>query len=526
MKKRFVFLCVLGILILIVAGCGTQATTTSSPAKPTTTSPVISQSTPVKADSPRYGGMLRIIISAGPVAHGYPPASNPMDSAGTLGVMEGLIGVDKLGEPTPRLATAWQLSEDGKTLIFTLRKGVKFHDGTSCDAQAVKWNFDMDIEAKLIMSVTSVDVIDDYSIRFNLPQFNNAVFTQISDMLLISPSAVEKNGTDWAKTNPVGTGPFKQTEFIRDVSLTKMKFDDYWDEGLPYLDGIKMIVIPDATSAKMSFEAGEADIITVSGNYKGAKELSSSGYIVRAIPGMANFFMTDRINKDSPYSNRKVLEALEYVVDRKATTESVGLGFMGVLNQIAPEGWGGFNKNIPPAIYDPAKAKQLLSEAGYPNGFKTTLMAAQRFTNEALLTAIQGYLADVGIEATVDSMDLGRYMQTRKDGWKNGLMLAGTGLDPNMCQRIEADLGANNGLYSVNPRPDQFQPTLDKAKAARDIETRNKYLEELMQLNYDDKFVIPVWYIPDIVALQKNLNAEIMTYHHIKWNPSTAWFSK
>ena len=124
----------------------------------------------------------------------------------------------------------------------------------------------------------------------------------MSDILFISPTAVQKNGTDWAKTNPVGTGPFKQTEFIRDVSITKMKFSDYWDQGLPYLDGMKMVVIPDATSAKMSFQAGEADMITVSGDYKGAKELAAKGYTVRYMPGMANFLVTDRGNADSPFA--------------------------------------------------------------------------------------------------------------------------------------------------------------------------------------------------------------------------------
>jgi peptide/nickel transport system substrate-binding protein len=533
MKKVLVSMVLLVTLALVIAGCGSQATPTTAPAPapPQTTanvapSPVASQSPSAKTPTPQYGGILRSIVSAGPVAAGYPPASNPMDTAGTLGVMEGLIGVDKLGEPTPRLATAWQLSQDGKTLTFTLRKGVKFHDGTDFNAAAVKWNFDMDIQAKLITSVSSVDIVDDYTVKFNLPQFNNAVFPQISDILFISPTAVQKNGTDWAKTNPVGTGPFKQTEFVRDVSITKMKFDGYWDKGLPYLDGMKVIVIPDSTTAKMSFQAGEADLITVSSDYKGAKELADKGYIIRSMPGMANFFVTDRGNQDSPYANLKVRQALEYIVDRKATTESVGMGYMGVLNQIAPDGWGGFNPDLPAATYDPAKAKQLLAEAGYPSGFKTKLMASQRFTIEALMTAIQGYLANVGIEATVDLMDLGRYMQTRKDGWQNGIMLAGTGLDPNLCQRIEADLGANNGLYSIDPRPAQFQPTLDQAKAARDIDTRNKALQQLMKVVSDDEFVTPLWYIPDIVAMQKNVNADIMLYHHIKWNPATAWISK
>jgi peptide/nickel transport system substrate-binding protein len=470
--------------------------------------------------------VLKIISGMGPQAFGYPPLSGPLDSSGSFGVLEGLVGVDGAGEPTPKLATKWEVSPDGKNTTFTLRKGAKFHDGTDFNAQAVKWMVDLYIESGMIPTVTSIDAVDDYTVRFNMPQYNNAVFTQISDIMYVSPTAVEKNGIDWAKTHAVGTGPFMQKEFIRDVSITKVRFDDYWDEGLPYLDGVTNIYIPDATTAMMSFEAGEAQILMVGNNGKTARDLARLGYEVRGIPGMAQFLVTDSAHEDSPFSKFEVRLALEYAINKKAVVDTVGQGYMVVLNQLAPPGWVGNNPDLADRPYDPEKARQLLAQAGHPDGFSTTLMGIAAFTNPDVATALQAYCADIGIDVTVDLMDMGRGFQTRMAGWNNGIMIGGTGLDPNMTQRLSVDLGAGTPNYPDTIKPALWQPTLDKALAARTLEDRGKALEELMKVNYDEEFVICCWATYDIAALDPSFHGDILTYHHIKWNPADAWLSK
>jgi len=534
MKKVLAILVLLGVLALLLAGCTSGSTTTASTAPPaktttaavtTTTAPAAPATTAAQAGSPQNGGVLKIISGMGPVAFGYPPKSNPLDGAGFSGVLEALIGVDKMGEPTPLLATGWEISEDGKSVTFHLRKGVKFHDGTDFNAKAVKWNMDLDMEAKLITTVTSVDIVDDHTVKYNLPEYSSVVFTQVSDIVFISPEAVAKNGEEWARTNAVGTGAFMQKDFKRDVSVTKVKFNDYWSKGLPYLDGMTNVFIPDSTSAKISFEAGEAQILTGLDG-KSARELEGKGFAVRAFDGMSSFFVYDSKNPNSPFSKLKVRQALDYAINKKAICDTVGAGYMKVINQIAPAGFVGHNPGIQDRPFDPAKAKQLLAEAGYPNGFQTKLMGMQAFTNADVVTAIQSYLKDVGIEVTVDMMDIGRGFQLRATGWENGIMFAGTGLDPNLCQRLAVDLGTNTPVFPNLERPAQWQPLLDQAGAARDVNGRDQKLQELMKVAVDEMFVVPLYTSADIAALDKKVNCGLLLEHHIKWNPADAWLAK
>ena len=512
--------------VLILVGCGEPAEEPTQQPTQQTTQPTTTQPPTTSPDQPQYGGILKIISGAGPAAFGYPPASGPLDSSGSLGVLEGLIGVDGLGEPVPKLAKSWDVSADGKTATFKLEEGVKYHDYTDFNSETVKWMVELYIEAGMIPTVSSVDAVDEYTVRFNMPQYNNAVFTQISDIHYISPTAVEENGVDWAKTHAVGTGPFMQEEFIRDVSITKVRFDEYWDEGKPYLDGLMNIYIPDSTTAKMSFEAGEAQILMVGNNGNTALDLANKGYEVRGIPGMAQFLVVDSANADSPFSDINVRLAVEHAINKQAVVDTVGKGYMIALNQLAPEGFVGYNPDLPIRAYDPDKARQLLADAGYPNGFESMLMGIAAFTNPDVATALQAYLADIGIDVTVDLMDMGRGFQTRKDGWDNGMMIGGTGLDPNMCQRLSVDLGEGTPNYPDTVKPPEWQSALNKALAARDVASRGEALQELMKITYDEEYVICCWATYDIAALDPTVHADIMTYHHIKWSPSDAWLSQ
>jgi peptide/nickel transport system substrate-binding protein len=526
MKKVLIplFIC---LLALVLIGCSSQSTSTSTSTSSTTTTQVKTSTatqSSTSAATPQRGGVLKMIFGMGPVAFGYPAASSPLDSPGSLGILEGLVGVDGNGDPTPLLATSWNVSEDGKTVTFNLRKGVKFHDGTDFNADAVKWNIDLELGAKLITAVTSVDVIDNYTVKFNLPQYNSVVFTQLSDGFYISPTAVQKNGVDWAKTNAVGTGPFMQKDFKRDASITKVRFPDYWDTGKPYLDGLEEVFIPDTTAAKISFEAGEAQILMALGDPKSGRDLANKGYVVRAFDGLSQFIIADSANQDSPFSKLKVRQAMAYAIDRKSIADTVGAGYWKVTNQICPKGFVGNNPNLPDIPYDSAKAKQLLSEAGYPNGFTTKLMAIGAFYNNDLITAVQSNLKDAGIDATVDIMDMGRGFATMQAGWNNGIMIGGTGLDPNMLQRMAIDLGKGN--YPTTARSTNWYSLLEQASAARDTQGRGKYLQDLMKETIDEMMVVPLMAATDIAAMTKAVNSDLLLYHHIKWHPADAWLSK
>ncbi len=176
---------------------------------------------------------MKIIAPFGPTVLGDPTKIRPGLNLGQLyAALESLISADKNGQAAPWLATGWEWSPSGKSVTLALRKGVKFHDGTDFNAEAVKWNLERQKAARRLRLVRSVEVVDEYTVRLNLFRFNNTFLTSLAlpDGMMVSPTAIKKNGAEWAFTHMVATGPFKLSGFQRGVSMKFTRFDDYWDK--------------------------------------------------------------------------------------------------------------------------------------------------------------------------------------------------------------------------------------------------------------------------------------------------------
>ena len=246
-KKAYSITVLLVLVSLLLAACSAQATptppvqTTVAPtsitasttstvpsvtkpvATPTSTtpapvsSPVVSATPKPPASTPvgqqQYGGILRFIVTGSPLILGDP--SLIVDGGNyVIPCLQALVFSENSGELKGVLATGWTVSQDGKSITFNLRKGVKFHDGTDFNAQAAKWNLDRYMKAYATSTAslwTGIDVVDDYTVRLNLKSFQNTILNALEGTasLMISPSAAEKNGLEWLKLNPVGTGPYK-----------------------------------------------------------------------------------------------------------------------------------------------------------------------------------------------------------------------------------------------------------------------------------------------------------------------------
>jgi peptide/nickel transport system substrate-binding protein len=524
-KKLIITLVILTLCAITIAGCAKPAPATppAAPAAPAPAAPA-KPATPA-APQPQYGGILKTIGVGGPTVFGYPVESDPISATAGRIALETLFYLDNQASPLPRLATAWELSADGKSLTVKLRQGVKFHDGTDFNADAAKWNLDNEIALKRIEPIKSVTVVDPYTIRLEMSQYSNVVFPTLAmGGSFISPTAVQKNGKEWARTNPVGTGPFKFVEFKRDVSLKYEKFADYWEKGRPYLDGYETYYFADQTTAAIAFEAGQAHMFT-STSAKVAADLRNKGFTVRGMPGMVFLLASDSANSDSPFFNKKVREAVEYAIDKASIVNAIGYGFMYPTNQLCPKEYLGYNTDIQGRNYDPAKAKALLTEAGYPTGFKTKLMARNTDDQNAIV-AIQTFLNAVGIDATLDITDRARYEDTRAKGWKNGLIYGATGADINMNQRISADLGVGVTYWVSLARPAQWQPALNESIAAVDVAARKAKMGSLMKVGVDEAFVTPLWVSNDTGAIAKGVNVDYLTFHKIMWKHTEAWLSK
>ncbi len=476
----------------------TTPTTAPTTAPPTTAPPTTSPTAPPTTTEPEpdmYGGIFKQALTVGPATPlGYPPESAPDAYSLAAHSLERLIRVKTDGTIEPKLATSWDVDKENLTMTFYLRQGVKFHDGTDFNAQAVKWNFDLAIEAGKASDWDSVEVVDDFTIRINLNKFTNTTLTGLAGgaFQVISPTAVEQNGLDWARNNPIGTGPFKFVEYERDARLVFERNDDYWEEGKPYLDGLEYVVIADATVRKIAFQQGELHRLTATGI--DAQELQSQGYDVNIQTGGTLVLVPDSNNPDSPFADILVRQAVSYAIDREALAEGLGFGFARPAYQLFP----GFEVSHIPDLdiheYNPDKARELLTLAGYEGGFTTTIHTFTRIVPRDYITAIAAMLNEVGIITEPDFPEAGKYTEYRFGGWSNAMLGHGLAAFDNLNTTWDFYFGgiAFPSLY----KSDAFRAAADAALASETIDPA--LVQQVIQIIHDEVMVIP--YLEEVVV--------------------------
>ena len=438
-KKVLIPVVIILALAFLLAGCSNSAPA-SSPAAASTTQAKPSTS-PSAALTPKSGGVLRIIEGRGPsTTLGWYAENGASTGPYTPPVIETLLRVSFEGVVTPLLAENYKVADDLKSITLNIRKGVKFHDGTTMDGAAVKWNLDQMIAAKISASSiwTSVDLVDDYTVRINLSVYRNSLLNDLASYIgsIISPTAFNTKGKDWVRWNPVGTGPFKFVSFDRDVSVKYTKFPDYWQKGKPYLDGVEYLFITDAMTKSVAFQNKEADAIGDNVSKTMVDLLKSQGTSIISNPSGIMGMVGDSANADSPFSKIQVRQALDYAVDRDAITKATGFGYTIPVFQFAAPNSPNYITNLQNRAYNPDRAKQLLTEAGYPNGFSTTLTCDSASSDKDSMTAVLGYLSNVGINTQLVWADNASFLKLRSGGWKNSLLGGAIGLDTNMNNSI------------------------------------------------------------------------------------------
>jgi peptide/nickel transport system substrate-binding protein len=467
MKKLLVPLVILLIAVIVLTGCSSNATTTppTSTAQPTTsaptttaqpttsaptttakpTTPTATSATPTflptttaPAGTQQRGGVLRYIAQAGPGAPiGAPWFSNGTSTLGMQFAEEFLIKGMADATFQPNLAASWDVVSDpaNPSVTLHLQKGIKFHDGSDFNAQAVKFNIDMDINAVgstnkgSTANIKSMDVLDDYTIRFNLKTWQSTAVALFASSVgyMVSPTAYAKNGADWMNYNMVGTGAFTQKKYQQDVVLDLVANPNYWQTGKPYLDEIQYEFVPDAQTAEALFRSGGGEILQSYTDLM-TNRFRQLGYkIISAKVTGATSMWPDSNNPDSPFSNVKVRQAAEYAIDKQALVNTFGFGNWTAayqnVNSVSPA----YDPNLVPRKYDVAKAKQLLTEAGYPNGFKTTLIVSPFGGTQDLALAIQAMWKAVGINCDLQYPQPGAFAAMLTGTWKGVLFGAGAG---------------------------------------------------------------------------------------------------
>lgn len=405
--KPKIWLALTVFTLLMVAMVGCRAAPTVTPTVP-------------PAEGPRYGGALVVADWIEPETLCFATC----DWGGDLKLRtlyDSLIRWDeKKGQFIPWLAESWEQESD-TTWVFHLRKGVQFHKGYGeLTAEDVAFTINVILENKLprlwqLEGIDHVEVVDPYTVRYHLEYPDTPMLhLGAANIGVFSKKAYEELGPDKFDRNPVGSGPFEFVEWVSADHLTLRRFEDYWQEGVPYLDEIVFRFAPEASTRLSLIMAGQVDIAE-SPDPKSIDQLKADPNIeVLEVPGFtwdALVFNTTL----SPVDKKEVRQAIGYAVDRNALVQGVYFGHGTPDDDPFPEGFPGSSPEQEryPNTADPEKARQLLAAAGYPDGFTLDMMidgSNERHVHIAQIVAEQ--LAAVGITVNIQQVDTPTYLNT------------------------------------------------------------------------------------------------------------------
>jgi len=403
---------------------------------------------PAKKADDKMGGVLVFGRSGDSVGMDPGRETDGESFYATTAVFDNLVEFKEgTTEVIPALAKSWDIAPDGLSYTFHLRSGVKFHDGTPFNAEAVVFTFErqfktdhpynqygpfkywgwMDMDA----IVDSVVAVDDVTVKFNLKKVEAPFIANLAmDFAgIVSPTAVKKYEGDFTN-NPVGTGAFKLVTWNKDDAIVLERNPDYWD-GPVYLDRLILKVIPDATARWLALQKGEVDVIDFPSPEDLADIKANSEFKIVQQAGLNVGYLALN-NTKKPYDNKLVRQAMNYAINRDEIIKGV-YGEAGTVakNPIPPAMWS-YNDDIEAYPYDVEKAKALLKEAGYANGFETELWAmpvARPYNPNGRKVAeiMQAQLAKVNIKAEIISYEWGTYLDKTDMGEHQAAMLGWTG---------------------------------------------------------------------------------------------------
>jgi ABC-type transport system substrate-binding protein len=477
--KKLLSLTLAVILVLVCAvilgGC--QTTTQTKPA-----------GTAVK----QIGGKLVMLQTTELNSFYNAEQSGPEDGMQSRPATETLVVYEKDGTFKPWLAE--EITEDAQSRAITVkvRKNVKFHDGTTLDAAAVKWNLEQFAKSPRFApdykAVTSMDVKDDYTLRINFSEWNSYFLNTWIGQNVMSPTSFSKNGLEWCRTHVVGTGPFKLVSYERDVKKVFERNDDYW-RGKPNLDSIEIAIVPDPTVQVSMLLSGQADLIN-GVTYSDAAEFKNNPKFVisqSTVNKGVSFLAPNSIDPKSPFAKLEVRQAISYAIDKDKMLNAIFKGYGNPTNQLAHEGIWSYNPSVAGYPYNPEKAKDLLQKAGYSGGFTTKLYSRNEADTVSLVTAVADYLSKIGIRVEINAVNQGQYMTLMiMQGWPEGMLLGAIQSYPD-AQLIMKDLSSlgHVGFSKSLAHFDDLDKKVAEAIQAPDFNTKRDTVRQLQSMFID-----------------------------------------
>ena len=400
---------------LTLAACGGSSSSTAAGTAGSTAASAVA------TGEPKAGGTLRLCYSSPIATPGYTPRATGNAAIYYLTLSyESLTSYDAEDNIIPNLATEWDVNTDELSITWTLREGVK--------RNIEEYQANNRTETA---NIAECQIIDDTHIKMMMAEPNSSTLESVGFFVYyMSPKALENPSSLDAVT--CGTGPFQLSEFENNAYAIYTKNENYWKEGLPYLDSVEVTLVTESSTANTAFQANEYDMYWVGlANPTILQQLDGAGIYVKEDNqngmGVESLGLIPNSAIDGPWADARVRRALCYAIDVDAINAAFLMGMAQMTDQWAVPGSATYNDSLNHFTYDPEKAKSLLAEAGYADGFTTNIVTISGMSD--MLTAIANMLDEVGIHCNIQQVD-GAGIYVKEDN-QNGMGVESLGLIPN-----------------------------------------------------------------------------------------------
>jgi peptide/nickel transport system substrate-binding protein len=402
------------------------------------------------------------------------------------------------GQPfAPSLAKSWSASDDGLVYEFVLRDGVKFHNGEPVTAEDVKFSYERYRGAAnkaLKDRVAAVETPDPKRVFFKLkqpwPDFMTFYTSATAASWIVPKKYVESVGDEGFKKAPIGAGPYKFVSFTPGLELTMEAFDQYWRK-TPSVKRLVFRVIPDESTRLAALKRGEVDMVySIRGEL--AEELQrTKGLTLKptVIQGPFWLYFPDQWDPKSPWHDQRVRQAASLAIDHKGINQALTLGHSRITGSIVPDTFEYYWKPPPPA-YDPAKAKKLLAEAGYPNGFDAGDYYCDTSYSNVAETVLNNLQA-IGIKSKLRPLERAAFFKGYSEKSYKNIIQGASGAFGNAATRLEAFV-VKGGTYVYGNYPD-IDALFDQQAAELDAKKREAILHKMQQLVQERTIYAHIW---------------------------------
>jgi len=425
----------------------------------------------------------------------------------------------------PSLAESWTESPDGLTYEFKLRRGLKFHNGDPVTSDDVRFSFERYQGAaakELKTHVRQVDAVDPLTVRFHLrepwPDFMTFYGTTATAAGIVLPRKYyEQVGAEGFRQKPVGAGPFKFVAQRAGVDITLEAFPGYWRHA-PHIKRLTLNSVPDSTTRLTMLKSGQTDYALFLDGPEAEAVKRDSRYTLADTRHASIFWIEfpEQWDPKSPWHDKRMRQAVNFALDRKATNEAACLGFCPPAGVIVPRVMD-FALQVEPPAYDPQRAKLLLADAGYPNGIDAgELVPIPPFFTMG--EAVVNYLNAVGIRVIMRQMERATFYTAWREKKLRPLFITGVGNSGNAASRVQEFI-FSKGTYAYGGYPD-IDDLFEQQARERDTRKREALLHRIQQLTIDRVMFAPIMDFRALMGIGPRVTEHTITSIHNSPFPS------